>query len=732
MIIRKLLIIIMGIFLVLTAGVCNLYPIYLSKIKDKFGFTIKEVNLFGTFINIGLWVAFPMGYIYDRLGPKLSCFIGAFLLSGSYLSLYFIIDSAMNQISLFILLFIALIMGQGSALCYTTSVTTNLKNFRFKESSSIVGLLVANLALSPSIFTTYRKAFKDTRTASYFLGIAIFSFFVIVFSGFIFQNLKKIYSDEESQKTYEKYKEKKIIRILIIINIITLIIYTFSVIYNHMQEDRIPLVIIYPCLQSLNFIVIVLEKANIFDKLYFEAYVNKKLVKNNSKPLRENTSILSISSESLRDENNHKKNSLKIRQENNKDNGVNSNDLNAIEKLTNRSNGNASRENLFSSSQESENANIIKEITTPIKKENSIEKNDDEKVIAKNKIKEDFTDINLGDNSNDNLNVINVNINFNDETKIDEKDLEEKEIDINLKKLSSDLNKTANDHQQSLSKIPYENKSNNSKVNPLSLNISVQNNRNNSINSIFLDIENDSMTLKSAVMTKEFLNLIIILIFGIGSVIANLNNISFIYESITLNPNANTNDQSKANMTNVSQYVILYFVFNSFARIISGLILDHLIKIKKFIIFLIFISVLGFISQILGLFMNKILLLISICFAGATHGGYMTFTPIYVRNEYGLTNMGKILGLLTSGCAIGSFFIADFIFIIFYEWQLSQNAEAKNLNASSNVSIEEVDEKCYGEGCFRYAYLISSILFLINIVLSYNIYKRYKKKHENV
>jgi len=203
MIIRKLLIIIFGIFLVLTAGVCNLYPIYLSKMQKKFNYTLKEVNLYGTFINIGLWVAFPMGYIYDKLGPKLSCLIGAFFLSGGYLSLYFIFSSEITQISLLVLLLIGLIMGQGSALCYTTSVTTNLKNFRFKESSSIVGLLVANLGLSPSIFTTYKNAF-DIKTASFFLAIAIFSFFVLIFSGFIFHNIRRIYSQEETQQTYEK------------------------------------------------------------------------------------------------------------------------------------------------------------------------------------------------------------------------------------------------------------------------------------------------------------------------------------------------------------------------------------------------------------------------------------------------------------------------------------------------------------------------------------------------
>jgi hypothetical protein len=59
--------------------------------------------------------------------------------------------------------------------------------------------------------------------------------------------------------------------------------------------------------------------------------------------------------------------------------------------------------------------------------------------------------------------------------------------------------------------------------------------------------------------------------------------------------------------------------------------------------------------------MDKELLYVSMIFAGATHGGYMTFTPIFTRAKFGLDNMGKILGFLTTGAAIGSILIADFV-----------------------------------------------------------------------
>jgi hypothetical protein len=117
--IRKLMIIIMGIFLVICAGACNIYPLYLKFMMTKFNFTLKQVNLYGTFINMGHWIALPMGWIYDTYGPKISCVIGGFFMSGSYILLYMLLNSDIISISIIPFLVIGLIMGQGSALCYT-------------------------------------------------------------------------------------------------------------------------------------------------------------------------------------------------------------------------------------------------------------------------------------------------------------------------------------------------------------------------------------------------------------------------------------------------------------------------------------------------------------------------------------------------------------------------------------------------------------------------------------
>ena len=113
-------------------------------------------------------------------------------------------------------------------------------------------------------------------------------------------------------------------------------------------------------------------------------------------------------------------------------------------------------------------------------------------------------------------------------------------------------------------------------------------------------------------------------------------------------------------------YVILYFTLNSLTRISSSIFLDYLIKNNKFIYFFLMFSFFGFISQFLGISMNKKLLYITIALAGATHGGYMTFLPIFVKNEFGLKNMGKILGTITTGAGIGSLTIGEIVFSLPY------------------------------------------------------------------
>ena len=582
----------MGIFLVICAGACNIYPLYLKLLMDKFQYSLREVNLFGSSINLGFWFALPMGLVYDRFGPKISCIVGAIALSGTYLVLHLLMNSNLTSFPLFLLLILGLIMGQGSALCYTCSLTTNLKNFCFKDSSSIVGLLVANIAISPSIFTTYRQYFTESTISQYFLIISIFLGTVIFLCGIVFTNMQDTYSGENKMKSYEKYKEKKHIKMFIFINIVALIIYLFGVILNNFKsETKFPNVIVYPTLQLMNFLVIIFEYFGAFDRYYFKNFINRQI---------EADCKYDVNSSISRNKNNNK--SLEVKNE-----------------MT-------SKGHLTNSSQFKLKENLIEAHRTEIK---------------------------ISDDKKDNSLISPIN-----------KAINPKSIEFQLEPTVKEKvnEQSCSDSANIISEVDY------------------------------------SVDFWAAVASMPIFILFIILVLGIGSVIANLNNIEFIAKSINLNHSPK----------DIYEYVVLYFAFNSFSRIISGVYLDELIKKGKFYNFLIFVSVTGLFSQIFGLVLEKNFLYISISLAGATHGGYMTFVPVYVRREFGTENYGKILGVLTSGCAIGSLLIADFVFTIFYD-------------------IYKIDSKCLDKKCYFYSYLLSTFFMMITCLLSIKMYHMHKK-----
>lgn len=493
--------------------------------------------MFGTFINMGLWIATPMGFIYDKFGPKFSCLLGIAFLSGSYAMLHFIMNSEIfEDISIYPLLVLAIIMGQGSALCYTTSVTTNLKNFRFKDSSSIVGLLVFNMAISPSIFTTFRENIKMLTTKNFFYILSIFLSVIIFVCALIFENIEKVYSDEKIRRAYEKFKERKIVRVLIYFNFVTLFVYLFGVVYNYYVEAYVfPLILIYPCLQLLNFVVVLIEKLQIFDKFYYPEF-KRKLIGKSGKSEQEMVEV--------------------------------QNDSIVINNMFRDNSG---------------NLQINKMLSTK------------------------------------NLNFVNQ----------------------------------------------------------------------------------EHLTFFEAIQSKNLLILFIMLILGIGSVISNLNNIHYVLKALNVKKHINTeNNLVIYHDKELFFYVILYFAFNSTTRLYSGLIIDYFIHRKKFFYYIFFFSCIGCLSQIFGSLMNKTCLYISISLAGATHGGYMTFTPVFARNQFGLENMGKILGFLTTGCAIGSFFVSDFIFILPYY-------------------LFGDDGTCRGALCFYPSYMITTTFFIFNILLAW-------------
>ena len=530
---EKLLILIMSIFLILIAGSSNIYPIYLQKLMDKFNFDLSQLNMYGSSVTFGVWMGFPIGLIYDSFGPKISILVGTILLSGGHLILHIILTlEGLKMDSIFPLLVVGFIIGQGNCLLYTTSITTNLKNFRFKQNSSIVGILVANYAISPSIFTTYRESLTDLQSENFYLYFSLFLLSIGISCIVILNNLSAPYQQDHLIKKYQKYKEKRVITLLMVYNMIPIFIFIFGVLFNFFKDSyTFPLIAIYPLMQLLNFCFVICEYLGFFDKLFYENFKKKIDFK--------------------------------------------------------------AREQIIEMQNQSSQNQLVDEIQHEIQRKDS---------------------------------------------------------------LASQSNK----------EVPF----------------------------------------MTALTSPKLLLCFISLMLGLGSTLANLNNINFILKSLSYKVHYSGMNKGVISIYKVKElffYVILYFAFNAIIRISSGPFLDVLIKRKKFTLYFIIFTIIGGVSQLTGAIMNKHLLYLSIALAGATHGAYMTFVPLYVKNEFGLKNMGKILGVITTGAGIGSFLVSELIFTIPYY----------------NQAELEGGMQCFGKKCFVKSYIGTTSFFIINLAIGF-------------
>jgi hypothetical protein len=275
--IEKVAILSISIFLSSIAGLSLIYPIYLQFIMDRFSFSLSHINLYGLSIIIGGFTGFPIGFIYDYYGPKLSTLIGTFLLSIGYflLHLLFTCDIFIGM-PIHPLLILGFIIGQGNYLLHTTSLCTNFQNFKFKHNSTIVCLLITNIIISPSVLITYKSQLTELQIKNINIYISLFILLIGLSCFLIMKNLKKPYQEDKLLRKYQKYKEKHEIQYMVYYNMITIFIFIIGVFINYIQEDYVfPIIIIYPLLQILNFVFIICEYYGVFDTFFYPEFKKK-------------------------------------------------------------------------------------------------------------------------------------------------------------------------------------------------------------------------------------------------------------------------------------------------------------------------------------------------------------------------------------------------------------------------------------------------------------------------
>ena len=669
---QKLVTLVMSIFLIIAAGTCNYYPLYLSNLMIKYSYNEKQANLYGSFINLGYWLNLHIGFISDKYGPSISLLLACVLLPGSYTILNLLISLIKKKIHILPMIIIGFIMGQGSALCYISAISTNLKNFS-ESANVIVGILLTNLAITPSLYTSFKdeieKKSKNNNNDGLLIFLGLILAFIIAMSAWLVrvQKNNNIYDNDITDVNYEKYKEKKICNIFIILNIFTLFLFISSIIINNKTSNsKIPVTYFLPIVQAANILIVILEKFEIWDKFFMELFEQN--------------------------ENRENENEIEMK--------------------------------------ERKNNELVKRLCPPKKlnsfhNNNILRNNDEEKNNSRNDNINNNNKLNLSFNFEKRLNDLKVKYelnnseigyNFyssNNKNKIKNFEFETENINNHFNFLSSNFNGLENiNNDISIPKIDkregiiesLEREDENrysiiqTKSNQIHNNETLKQYNNNDSKESIKDLCNCESRIGKIFSKTDLIKVTFIITIGISCSSCVNENIIWILKS--MNP---TIEPSK-----ISDFSIIFFAFDSFSRLISSLFLNKIVSLNLISEYLFSISLLGLISQLIALSMKEEGFYMTIVLCGIVNGLLMNFIPMYTKWKYESRDFGKILGLLFSSSAIGKIVICNFIFNAFWEKY-------------------QINENCIGRICYFFGFVINGLFYIANL---YICYKKTKKKYE--
>ena len=570
------------------------------------------------------------------------------------------------------MIIIGFIMGQGSALCYISAISTNLKNFS-ESGNVIVGILLTNLAITPSLYTSFRdeieKKGKNNNNDGLLIFLGLILAFIIAMSAWLVrvQKNNNIYDNDITDVNYEKYKEKKICNIFIILNIFTLFLFISSIIINNKTSNsKIPVTYFLPIVQAANILIVILEKFEIWDKFFMELFEQN--------------------------ENRDNENEIEMK--------------------------------------ERKNNELVKRLCPPKKlnsfhNNNILRNNDEEKNNSRNNNINNNNKLNLSFNFEKRLNDLKVKYelnnsetgyNFyssNNKNQIKNFEFETENINHHFNFPSSNFNGLENiNNDISIPKIDkregiiesLEREDENrysiiqTKSNQIQNNETLKQYNNNDSKESIKDLCNCESRIGKIFSKTDLIKVTFIITIGISCSSCVNENIIWILKS--MNP---TIEPSK-----ISDFSIIFFAFDSFSRLISSLFLNKIVSLNLISEYLFSISLLGLISQLIALSMKEEGFYMTIVLCGIVNGLLMNFIPMYTKWKYESRDFGKILGLLFSSSAIGKIVICNFIFNAFWEKY-------------------QINENCIGRICYFFGFVINGLFYIANL---YICYKKTKKKYE--
>lgn len=210
-----------------------------------------------------------------------------------------------------------------------------------------------------------------------------------------------------------------------------------------------------------------------------------------------------------------------------------------------------------------------------------------------------------------------------------------------------------------------------------------------------INVLNESVSFKEIMLSKEMIFFSLILMFGIGTTVSNMNNIPFIIKSISI----------VVKTKEYINYTKVYFLMIACVKYFSGSVIEWLLINNYFYYYLFSASVCGALSQFLGIFMEKNILFLTLGLAGCTQGAFVISLPMFCKYQFGSTHLGKTLGTAKTACAIGILAISEFVFPMFYN---------DNFNMPGG---------CFGKECFYPAFILTTAFLIFCSMLAYTLEK---------
>lgn len=714
---RKYLILILSLILLICAGSCNLYPLYLKLLVEKYNFTINQINFFGTCINIGLWFSFPTGILYDKYGPRISFLIALICLPGSYMLLHYLLNINIDlEIPFVLFALMAIFLGQGSSICYTTAMTINVNNFKFKDSSLIVSMIAVNISLGPSIFAFYKENITSINNKNFYFLLSAFLAIIIFICLITFKrfDLEPESYNNDSLKSLAKYRANKIVKNIYRLNGLLCLCFLCSFFLNFfgIGISKNIILFLFPLLISFQFFFLYFSFNRYHNDQFETEYVTK--FEDKLKDIKKEKNQENHSDWAAKDNVNIKDLEL-IQIPNIKDNDLQKAPIqDNLFSIQYESGKNIKKKLVDYENDEYNKNSILIYMSESMQNEKDISNNNDFKRNSENQISQ------INEIYNENYHKLynykyltlmflslffgmgSVISNYNnmsfivDTLYFMESNIEDHNAQKDFRYLEPSNSTNSTLFNTSTNKIIY---------NISNLNISHQVIDWNNMFNISHD-KNEEIMNKTIPFTS-FKN--------ISETATNVTDSELIKNHQVELIEIETKRLLKIIKNKIFFYVIIYFTSNAITRLFSNSLLEFLIHKDCMFYHLLLTNALGLISQLLGIVMNKDLFIVIIALCGSCHGFFMTFIPIYVKKYYSPQNFGFILGILTSGAALGSLINSNFLFVYPYR------RFGILPNEKSNFQV------CREYECFFYSFILNSIFFSINMFISLYLIIRNKK-----